>query len=107
MSTYPGEPAALLKDRYRLIREIGRGASAVVFLAEDTQRQVEVAVKILQEERAAAVGADRFLREIEIIRRLDHPCILPLLDSGEDGGLFLVMPLVSGGTLRTWLERER
>jgi serine/threonine-protein kinase len=80
---------------------------AVVYLAHDRKHHRPVAIKVLRPELAAAVGADRFLREIEIAARLNHPNILPLHDSGEaDGLLFYVMPYVEGESLRDRLARE-
>ena len=96
---------AALSDRYRLEREIGSGGMATVYLAEDIKHDREVAVKILRPELAAAIGPDRFLREIKFTAKLNHPHILPLLDSGEAGGLlYYVMPYVSGGSLRRRLD---
>src|SRR6476620_9458071 len=97
-----------LADRYRLEREVGQGGMATVYLAEDLKHLRKVAVKVLRPELAATLGPDRFLREIQIAAGLQHPHILPLLDSGEAGGLlYYVMPLVTGETLRARLERER
>src|SRR5438046_7945412 len=81
---------------------------ASVYLAHDIRHDRDVAIKVLHPELAAALGGDRFLREIKTTAKLQHPHILPLLDSGEaDGLLYYVMPYVSGETLRTRLERER
>src|SRR3989441_3824093 len=89
-------------------RELGRGGMATVFLAEDLKHRRPVAIKVLHPELAAAVGADRFLREIEIAARLQHPHILPLYDSGTAAGfLYYVMPYVEGESLRDRLEREK
>jgi len=97
-----------LHDRYRLDGEIGRGGMATVYLAEDLKHHRKVAVKVLHPELTAVLGAERFLREIEIAARLDHPHILPLHDSGEAGGfLFYVMPFVEGESLRSRLDREK
>lgn len=97
---------AALSPRYRLEREIGRGGMATVYLAEDLKHRRRVAVKVLDPEVAAAVGAERFLREIEIAARLSHPHILPLHDSGEAQGLlFYTMPFVEGESLRDRLTR--
>src|SRR2546425_7339079 len=86
-----------LAGRYAVERELGRGGMATVFLAEDLKHHRPVAIKVLHQELAAALGADRFLREIEIAARLQHPHILPLYDSGRaDGLLFYVMPYVEG-----------
>src|SRR2546423_10378999 len=81
---------------------------ATVFLAEDLKHHRPVAIKLLHQELAAALGAERFLREIETAARLQHPHILPLYDSGKaDGLLFYVMPYVEGESLRDRLEREK
>ena len=88
---------AALDVRYRIERELGEGGMATVYLAEDIKHRRSVAVKVLRPELAAAVGADRFLREIETTAGLRHPHILPLYDSGvQDGVLFYVMPFVEG-----------
>jgi len=80
---------------------------ATVFLAEDLRHGREVAIKVLHPELAAALGPERFLREIQITARLQHPNILMLLDSGEaDGLLYYVMPYVEGESLRELLERD-
>ncbi|MGD2122672.1 MAG: serine/threonine-protein kinase, partial [Gemmatimonadota bacterium] len=98
---------AALADRYRIEGEIGRGGMATVYLAEDLKHRRKVAIKVMAPELAASLGPDRFLREVEISARLDHPHILPLYDSGEaDGFLFYVMPYVEGESLRARLERE-
>jgi eukaryotic-like serine/threonine-protein kinase len=97
-----------LASHYRIERELGRGGMATVFLAHDLKHNRPVALKVMREEIAITLGADRFLREIEIAARLQHPHILPLFDSGEvDGGLYYVMPFVEGETLRGRLQRER
>src|SRR6059036_3405539 len=84
-----------LADRYALERELGRGGMATVLLAQDVKHRRPVAIKVLHAELAAALGAERFLREIEIAARLQHPHILPLYDSGAAGGvLYYVMPYV-------------
>jgi serine/threonine-protein kinase len=100
--------AAALAGRYRIGRVLGKGGMATVFLAEDLKHRREVALKVLEPEYAAALGTQRFLREIEVTANLQHPHILPLYDSGEAGGmLYYVMPLVRGESLRERLERER
>jgi tetratricopeptide (TPR) repeat protein len=92
---------AALADRYRVEREIGSGGMATVYLAHDLRHNREVAVKVLRSELAAALGPDRFLREIRIAANLNHPHILPLFDSGEvDGFLYYVMPFEEGQSLR-------
>jgi TolB-like protein/Tfp pilus assembly protein PilF/tRNA A-37 threonylcarbamoyl transferase component Bud32 len=97
-----------LSDRYRIERELGRGGMATVFLAEDLKHHRRVAIKVLEPDVAAAVGPERFLREIETVAQLTHPHILPLFDSGRvDGLLFYVMPYVEGESLRGRLARER
>ena len=103
---------AALEDRYRLERELGRGGMAQVWLAHDLRHDRPVALKILRPELAVALGAERFLREIRLTARLQHPNILPVLDSGAatlpDGTqlLWYTMPRVEGETLRARLARE-
>ena len=97
-----------LADRYAIEHELGAGGMATVYLAEDLKHHRKVAVKVLRPELAAALGPDRFLREIEIAAGLQHPHILPLHDSGESGGfLYYVMPYVEGESLRDHLTREK
>ncbi|MCH7876083.1 MAG: protein kinase [Gemmatimonadetes bacterium] len=97
-----------LAERYRVEREIGAGGMATVYLAEDLKHHRQVALKVLKREIAAMVGPERFLREIEIAARLQHPHILPLHDSGDaDGLLYYVMPYVEGESLRSRLNREQ
>ena len=99
--------AEVLADRYRIEGELGSGGMAVVFLAHDVRHGRSVALKVLRPELAAAVGRDRFLREIQLTARLQHPHILPVFDSGEAAGqLWYVMPYVEGETLRARLTRE-
>jgi len=97
-----------LADRYRIEHELGRGGMAAVYLARDIKHDRDVAIKVLHPDLGAALGSERFLSEIRTTARLQHPHILPLLASGEVGGLlYYVMPLVTGKTLRARLERER
>ena len=96
-----------LESRYRVGRQIGVGGMATVYLAHDLRHERDVAIKVLHPDLAAALGAERFLAEIKTTAKLQHPHILPLLDSGEaDGLLFYVMPYVAGESLRNRLERE-
>jgi tRNA A-37 threonylcarbamoyl transferase component Bud32 len=98
---------AALADRYLLEAEIGRGGMATVFRARDLKHDRTVAIKVLRSEIAAAVGPERFLLEIRITASLNHPHILPLLDSGEtDGLVFYVMPYVEGGSLRRRISHD-
>jgi serine/threonine-protein kinase len=98
---------AAVGDRYRVERELGQGGMAVVFLAEDLKHRRRVALKVLKPELSAALGGERFLREIEIAAALQHPHILPLFDSGEAGGLlWYVMPYAEGESVRQRLARE-
>jgi eukaryotic-like serine/threonine-protein kinase len=97
-----------LADRYRIDRELGAGGMATVYLAHDLRHDRDVAIKVLHPDLGASVGSERFLSEIRTTARLQHPHILPLLDSGAaDGLLCYVMPLVVGETLRARLEREK
>ena len=99
---------AALADRYEVQGEIGRGGMATVYLAMDPRHNRKVAVKVLNPELAANLGAKRFLKEIEIAAQLTHPRVVPLYDSGEaDGLLYYVMPYVEGETVRDRLRRER
>jgi serine/threonine protein kinase/Tfp pilus assembly protein PilF len=97
-----------LADRYRIERELGRGGMARVFLAHDLKHDRPVALKILHAELAQVLGSERFLREIRLCARLQHPHILAVHDSGNaDGVLWFTMPYVEGETLRGKLSRER
>ena len=97
--------AAALADRYRIERELGAGGMATVYAAQDLKHHRSVAVKMLRPDLAASLGAERFLREIEIAANLQHPHILPLHDSGGAGSmLYYVMPLVEGESLRDRLN---
>jgi len=136
MASPPASLVAALADRYRIERELGHGGMATVYLAEDLRHHRRVAVKVLRPELAAVLGAERFLKEIELTANLQHPHILPLFDSGRTSGqalkdslgpespqaapkgpsvadertedfLFYVMPFVEGESLRDRLEREK
>ncbi|HET6577518.1 MAG TPA: protein kinase, partial [Gemmatimonadales bacterium] len=96
-----------LEQRYRIERELGAGGMATVFLATDLKHDREVALKVLRPELGAVLGVERFLAEIKITARLDHPHILTLIDSGAEGGfLYYVLPFVRGESLRDKLDRE-
>ncbi len=96
-----------LGDRYTVERQLGAGGMAIVFLAQDHKHRRSVAIKVLRPEIAASIGAERFLQEIEIAARLQHPHILPLYDSGAAQGLlYYVMPFVQGEALADRLRRE-
>lgn len=95
-----------LPERYAVERELGRGGMATVYLAQDRRHDRPVAIKVLRRELAAAIGAERFAREIRLLARLRHPFILPLHDSGEaDGQLYYVMPYIDGESLGARLGR--
>jgi tetratricopeptide (TPR) repeat protein/tRNA A-37 threonylcarbamoyl transferase component Bud32 len=97
----------VLGDRYAIEREIGAGGMATVYLAEDLKHQRKVAIKVLRSEITAALGADRFHREIRIAAQLEHPNVLTLIDSGDaEGMLYYVMPYISGESLREKLAKE-
>jgi eukaryotic-like serine/threonine-protein kinase len=96
-----------LAGLYRVERVLGEGGMATVYLAEDLKHRRKVAVKVMRPELTATLGADRFLREIEIAAQLTHPHVLPVHDSGETGGvLYYVMPYVEGESLRERVQRE-
>src|ERR1044071_982754 len=108
MNDVPTRLATALSDRYTVVREVGVGGMATVYLAHDLKHERDVAIKVLHPDLAAALGAERFLAEIKTTAKLQHPHILPLLDSGDaDGLLYYVMPFVAGETLRARLPRER
>src|SRR5712692_10578417 len=96
-----------LAGRYQLERELGRGGMAIVFQTRDLKHDRWVALKVLRPELGAALGPERFLREISLAAGLAHPNILALYDSGDaDGLLFYVMPFVEGESLRHRLVRD-
>jgi serine/threonine-protein kinase len=97
-----------LAGRYRIDREVGRGGMATVYLAQDVRHERPVALKVLNPELGAVLGATRFLAEIRVTANLQHPNLLPLFDSGEaDGLLFYVMPYVDGESLRIKLTNVK
>jgi serine/threonine-protein kinase len=98
---------AALAGRYTIVRELGRGGMATVYLATDVKHEREVAIKVLLPELAATIGADRFEREIRTAAKLQHPHILGMFDSGSaDGMLYYVMPFVKGESVRDRIDRE-
>ncbi len=106
--------AAALSDRYRIERELGRGGMATVYLAHDLRHDRPVALKVLHSELAHALGPERFLREIKLAARLQHPHIVSVHDSGQTDGaqhsgplLWFTMPYIEGESLRQRLTRER
>ena len=108
MSAPPASVADFLRSRYTLERELGRGGMATVYLARDLKHDRSVALKVLHPELAATLGPARFLQEIQVTARLQHPHILPLIDSGEANGLvYYLMPYVEGESLRERLRREK
>ena len=98
---------AALGERYTIDRQVGQGGMATVYGATDRKHNRQVAIKVLRPELAATIGGDRFLREIEVSARLQHPHIVPLYDSGDAGGvLYYVMPFITGESLRDRLTRD-
>jgi hypothetical protein len=98
---------AALAEHYEIVRELGQGGMAVVFLAHDRKHDRDVALKVMRPELATSIGPERFLREIRIAAKLSHPHILPVFDSGEAAGfLYYVMPFVEGESLRQRLHRD-
>ncbi|HET9294500.1 MAG TPA: protein kinase [Gemmatimonadales bacterium] len=96
-----------LAGRYQVERVLGEGGMATVYLAQDQKHHRKVAVKVMRPELAATLGADRFLREVQVAAQLSHPHILPMYDSGEaDGLLYYVMPYVEGETLKERREKD-
>jgi serine/threonine-protein kinase len=97
-----------LSGRYDIGQRLGEGGMATVYEATDLRHGRQVAVKVLRPELSAMLGPSRFLQEIQVTARLQHPHILPLYDSGAaDDLLYYVMPLVQGGSLRDRLRQER
>ena len=108
MSDELGRLKAALAETYAIDRELGRGGMATVYLAEDLKHKRQVAVKVLRADLAAVLGAQRFLREVEVTASLQHPNILPLYDSGQVGDtLYYVMPYLEGESLRQRIDREK
>jgi serine/threonine-protein kinase len=108
MSSPPGVQVGQIAGRYIVEREIGRGATAVVYLARDSIRGQPVAIKVLRAELAESGASHAFVREIRRHSRLQHPRILPVLDTGEhERQLYFVLPYMEGGTLRQRLSREK
>ncbi len=100
--------AEALGDRYALEQELGRGGMATVYLAREARGQRAVAVKVMHPGLVADIGAERFLREMEIAASLAHPLIVPLSESGHAGGVpYYIMPYVEGESLYARLQRER
>jgi eukaryotic-like serine/threonine-protein kinase len=100
---------AALEGRYEIVRELGRGGMATVYLAKDLKHDREVAIKVLLPDLGMALGPERFRREIQLATKISHPHILALYDSGEtpDHLLYYVMPFIPGESLRARLDRER
>jgi hypothetical protein len=104
----PRQLPEMVAGRYRVLREIGAGGMATVYLARDLKHDRDVALKVLRADLSAVIGTERFLAEVRITAKLDHPHILTLIDSGSaDGILFYVLPYVRGESLRAKLTRER
>src|SRR5262245_53853302 len=97
-----------LSPTYHLIRVVSCGGAAHVFVGDDVKHERRVAIKVLREELAATVSADRFLAEIRLAAQLSHPNIVPLYDSGSALGLpYYVMPFIEGESLRAFMKRTR
>ena len=107
-SSAPAQLERALAGRYAVQRELGRGGSAVVYLARDLKHARDVAIKVVAPELSHSIRAERFLQEIQTTARLTHPHILMLIDSGEASGfLYYVMPYMTGESLRERLKREQ
>jgi serine/threonine-protein kinase len=103
-----GSLAQALGSRYRIKGEIAQGGMATVYLAEDAQRGAQVAIKVMHHDLMGVIGMERFQREMAIAASLDHPRIVPLLDSGSAGGVpYYIMPYVDGDSLYERLQREK
>jgi eukaryotic-like serine/threonine-protein kinase len=98
---------SILQGRYSLEHELGQGGMATVFFARDLRHGRAVAIKLLDPNVTSTIGVERFLREIAITARLQHPHILTLLESGQEGGLvYYIMPHIEGESLRIRLSHE-
>ncbi len=107
VSDLPPSPSGTLAERYAIGRKLGAGGMATVYHAVERKHSREVAIKVLHPELTASIGAERFLREIEIVAQLAHPHIVPLIDSGDaDGMLYYVLPFIAGGSLRDRLAAK-
>src|SRR5262245_48125906 len=108
MSHVPETLRSELETRYDIQRELGRGGMGVVFLAHDLKHDRRVALKVMNQETASGLDTKRFLSEIKVAARLEHPHIVPLHDSGEVGGRpYYVMQFVDGESLQERLRRDR
>ncbi len=95
-----------LSGRFDVVREIGRGRTATAFKAEEHATARHVAIKVLRTEAAAGLSAPRFLRELSVVKQLDHPQVLPILECGEAGGVtYWITPMFDGESLRERLQR--
>ena len=98
--------ASALGTRYRVEKLLQSGVAAYVYLAADRASGRQVAVKVLRDELSSTVNADRFMSEINVVRQLRHPNIVPMCDSGDICGIpYYVMPFVEGESLRERLSR--
>jgi eukaryotic-like serine/threonine-protein kinase len=105
---FPEQLQQAFKGTYELVRTLGAGGMATVYLAHDLRHGRDVALKVLHPDLGSALGPERFQREIRLAARLQHPHILTVLDSGENAGrLWFTMPYVEGESLRDRLTRER
>src|SRR5437868_5344610 len=108
MESPPAAVTGLFAGRYAVERLIGEGATAKVYLARDTQGGKSVALKMLRPELAQSVASERFKKEVKRMSALNHPRILPVLDSGEfEGQMYIALPYMEGGSLRDRLLREK
>lgn len=104
---FAADVAAALTGQYAIERELGCGGMATVYLGLDLKHRRDVAIKVLRPDLAATIAGDRFVREIEIAARLQHPHIVGVLDSGRVGDvLYYVMPYIAGESLRQRLSRQ-
>ena len=107
-ATVPLDLARALAERYEVRDLLGRGGMATVYIAYDRKHQRDVALKVMRPDIAATIGADRFLKEIQIVARMVHPHILSLHDSGEaEGFVYYVMPFIDGGSLRDRVGKDK
>ena len=98
---------AALPRRYQLVRELDRGGMSRVYLAREELPERDVAIKVLDEELSARLGRERFVHEVEVTSKLQHPYIVPIHAAGDaNGALYYVMPYIEGESLRDRLDRD-
>ncbi len=99
----------MVADRYEIIRQLGRGGMGVVYLVNDHLTDQQIALKtLLPEYMSNQRAVQRFIQEVNAVRRLDHPCIVKIMDARQlDNLLYYTMEYVEGKSLREWMQRKK